>query len=35
VRPLTAPELVTDDEPSSLIEGSPGQERWGRRAVGE
>ena len=35
VRPLTAPELVTDDEPSSLIEGSPGQERWVRRAVGE
>ncbi len=35
VRPLTAPELVTDDEPPALIEGRPGQEQWVRRAVGE
>ncbi len=34
-RNLTAPELVTDDEPPPLIEGPPGQEQWKRRAVGE
>ncbi|MEJ7707779.1 MAG: DNA recombination protein RmuC [Nocardioidaceae bacterium] len=31
--PLTAPELVTDEEPV-LIEGTPGRERWTRGAVG-
>jgi hypothetical protein len=31
VLPLTAPELVADDDPV-LIEGRPGQEQWVRRA---
>lgn len=35
VRPLTAAELVTDDEPAPVIDGRPGQEQWARRAVGE
>lgn len=32
-RPLSAPELVPDDEPLA-IGGAPGQEQWVRRAVG-
>jgi DNA recombination protein RmuC len=31
--PLTAPELVTDDEPV-VVEGLPGREQWARRAEG-
>ncbi|MBA2697580.1 MAG: DNA recombination protein RmuC [Nocardioidaceae bacterium] len=33
-RHLTAPELVTYDEPQPVIEGMPGKEQWQRRAVG-
>lgn len=33
-RPLTAPELLeSDDEPISVIEGTPGRETWVRRAA--
>jgi len=33
--PLTAPELVADEEAPLVIEGQPGREQWRRRAVGE
>ena len=32
-RPLTAPELVADDEPADVIEGPAGRERWTRRTA--
>ncbi|MDQ3480052.1 MAG: DNA recombination protein RmuC [Actinomycetota bacterium] len=33
--PLTAPELVADEEAPLVIEGQPGREQWRRRAVGD
>lgn len=33
-RPLSAPELLPDDNPVAIV-GPPGQEQWVRRAVGE
>ncbi|MBA2445482.1 MAG: hypothetical protein H0V49_09140 [Nocardioidaceae bacterium] len=33
--PLTAPELIVDDEAPLAIEGQPGREQWRRRAVGD
>jgi len=33
--PLTAPELLADEEAPLVIEGQPGREQWRRRAVGD